>query len=116
MPCSIAQLETLIEGAEAFLHAYGLQVVEGYMPFAGALQYILQQMQTDQLWYPWLPYLFVFRPDQALIGLGGFKFPPDAQRTVEIGYSVAPAYQGRGAATAAARQLVQIAFDSPLVD
>ena len=38
VPCSVEHLEKLIESADAFLNAYGLQVVDGYMPFAGALQ------------------------------------------------------------------------------
>jgi len=71
------------------------------MPFAGALKYILTQMQTAQLWHPWLPYLFVFRPDQALVGFGGFKSVPNSLRTVEIGYSIAPNHQGSGLATSA---------------
>ncbi|MCX6047439.1 MAG: GNAT family N-acetyltransferase [Chloroflexi bacterium] len=91
-------------------------MVDGYMPFDVALQYILNQMKASQLWHPWLPYLFVFRPDQALVGFGGFKSVPDANRSVEIGYSVAPTYQGRGFATSAARQLIEIAFASKLVD
>jgi [ribosomal protein S5]-alanine N-acetyltransferase len=98
------------------------------MPFNGALEYILNQMQCSQLWHPWLPYLFIFRPDflrnatrrtlreRAVVGLGGFKSVPDAQRTIEIGCSVAPTYQGQGFATSAARQLIEIAFASKLVD
>jgi [ribosomal protein S5]-alanine N-acetyltransferase len=116
VPCSVEHLEKLIEGADAFLTAYGLQVIDGYMPFGGALQYILNEMKGAQLWHPWLPYLFLFRPDQALVGLGGFKSVPNAERTVEIGYAIAPNYQGRGFATSAARQLIEIAFGSTLVD
>ncbi|NJN85096.1 MAG: GNAT family N-acetyltransferase [Leptolyngbyaceae cyanobacterium SL_7_1] len=116
IPCTVEQLETLIEGADAFLEVYELRAIDGYMPFAGALQYILNQMMDAQIWHPWLPYLFVFRPDQALVGLGGFKSVPDSSRAVEIGYSVAPAYQGRGFATSAVRQLIKIAFESTLVD
>lgn len=115
-PCSVEHLEKLIEGTDAFLESYRLQAVDGYMPFNGALQYILNQMKGSRLWHPWLPYLFVFRPDRALVGLGGFKSIPDSKRTVEIGYSVAPHYQGRGFATSAAHQLIQIAFESKLVD
>jgi [ribosomal protein S5]-alanine N-acetyltransferase len=116
VPCSIEHLEKLIEGADAFLKAYGLQAVDGYMPFEGALQYILNQMKDSQIWHPWLPYLFVFRSDQALVGFGGFKSVPDSKRTVEIGYSVAPSYQGRGFATSVAQQFIKIAFESKLVD
>lgn len=116
VPCSVEQIEKLIEGADAFQTIYGIQVIDGYLPFEGALQYGLQMMQTDQIWHPWLPYLFLFRPEQALIGFGGFKSVPDDQRTVEIGYAIAPSYQGRGFATSAARQLIEIAFASKLVD
>jgi [ribosomal protein S5]-alanine N-acetyltransferase len=116
VPCSVEHLEKLIEGTDAFLNAYGLRVADGYMPFQGALEYILKEMQSSQLWHPWLPYLFVFGADQALIGFGGFKSVPDSSRMVEIGYSVAPNYQGRGFATSAAGQLIEIAFESKLVD
>lgn len=116
VPCSVEHLEKLIEGAEAFQAAYGFEVADGYMPFAGALQYILNQMQTSRIWHPWLPYFFLFRPEQAVVGLGGFKSVPDAQRAIEIGYSIAPSYQSRGFATSAARQLIEIAFASSLVD
>ena len=116
VPCSVEHLEKLIEGANAFLKVYGLRAIDGYMPFGGALQYILNQMKGSQLWHPWLPYQFLFRPDQALVGFGGFKAVPDSKRTVEIGYSVAPYYQGRGFATSATQQLIKIAFGSELVD
>jgi [ribosomal protein S5]-alanine N-acetyltransferase len=116
VPCSVGHLEKLIEGADAFLKAYGLHAIDGHMPFNGAVQYILIQMQTSQLQHPWLPYLFIFLPDQALIGFGGFKSVPDAQRTIEVGYSVAPSYQNRGFATSVTRQFIAIAFESGLVD
>jgi hypothetical protein len=48
-PGSVAHLETLIEGTEPFLKTYGLQVVDGYMPVAGALQYSLNQMRSSQI-------------------------------------------------------------------
>lgn len=116
VPCSVEHIEKLIEGADAFLTAYGIQAIDEYLPFAGALQYILNAMKASQIWHPWLPYLFLFHPDRALIGLGGFKFVPDSRRVVEIGYSVAPSYQNRGFATSAVRQLIAIAFASGLVD
>ncbi|MBW4616208.1 MAG: GNAT family N-acetyltransferase [Desmonostoc vinosum HA7617-LM4] len=116
VPCSVAHIEKLIAGADAFLTAYGLQVADGYLPFAGALDYSLKMMQTSQTWSPWLPYLLVFDPQQILVGFGGFKSVPDFQRTVEIGYSVAPNYQGRGFATSMVEQLMKIAFTSELVE
>ncbi|PSB56525.1 GNAT family N-acetyltransferase [Chamaesiphon polymorphus] len=116
VPCSIGHMEKSIEGAEAFENAYGLQAIDGYLPFPGALEYMLKQMQSAQLCDPWLPYLMVFRPDRALVGFCGFKSVPDPQQAIEIGYSVAPNYQGRGFATSAVRQLLNIAFESELVN
>jgi RimJ/RimL family protein N-acetyltransferase len=42
-------------------------------------------------------------------GFGGFKDPPDADGTVEIGYLTFPAHEGAGVATEVATGLVAIA-------
>ncbi len=48
--------------------------------------------------------------DRALIGDMGFHGPPDRQGTVELGYSIAPAYRRQGYASEGARGLVAWAF------
>jgi len=53
--------------------------------------------------------------ERTLIGLGGYKGPPDGSACVEIGYNVAPAFRGRGLATQAAAELVRRAFADPRV-
>lgn len=118
VPCSVEHLEKLIEGESAFFEVYRFQVVDRYLPrgFRAVLQHSLNEMQAKQIWHPWLCYLFFFRPDRVIVGLGGFKSVPDDNRTVEIGYSVAPSYQNRGVATSAVKQLIEIAIASPLVD
>lgn len=117
-PCSQEYLEKLMEGADAFKQAYGVAVIDGYLPleFIGILQHSQSQMQSGQIWHPWLCYLFFLRCERAFVGFGGFKSVPDDRRTVEIGYSVAPSYQNRGVATAAVKQLIEIAIASPLVN
>lgn len=117
-PCNVEHIEKLIEGADAIREAYGLQIVDGYLPVEaqGIFQYTLNEIQAGRIWHPWLSYMFVFRPERLLVGLGGFKSVPDVNRTVEIGYSVAPNYQGKGFATLAVRQLIEIAIASKLVD
>ena len=59
----------------------------------------------------------VLRDDatRRLLGSGGFAAPP-AERTVEIGYEVAPEFRGQGFGTAAARALVERAVASGDVD
>lgn len=118
VPCSLKHLEKLIEGAEAFKKAYGLPVVDGYLPleFIGVLQHSQSEMQAEQIWHPWLCYLFLLHSERLFVGLGGFKSIPDDSRTVEIGYSVAPTYQNRGVATSAVKQLIEIAITSNAVD
>lgn len=50
-----------------------------------------------------------------LIGGGGFKGPPDAAGTIEIGYSIVEEYYGRGLATEAVRATIAWAFGDPRV-
>ncbi len=52
------------------------------------------------------------RASGASIGSCAYKGPPDAEQTVEIAYSIDPAYQGRGFATEAAQALVEYALSS----
>lgn len=113
--CTLPQLERLIEGPDAFKAAYGLHVIEGYIAFEGVLEYMRDNTNPDSPTTVWGSYLFIHRTDQAVIGLGGFKGAPDTEGVVEIGYGVAPSYQGQGYATQAAQALVSFAFKSPQV-
>ncbi len=61
---------------------------------------------------PWsTTFLIVNNQSQRIVGGCGFKTVPASGR-VEVGYGVAPAAQGMGAATAALDLLVQLAFDA----
>jgi [ribosomal protein S5]-alanine N-acetyltransferase len=57
--------------------------------------------------------LIVHTADGVLIGETGFHGPPDGSGTVEVGYSIAPEYRGRGFAFEATRALIDRAFDRP---
>ena len=52
---------------------------------------------------------------RVIIGNIGFKGGPDADGTVEIGYSMRPTFQGRGYATEAAHGIIAWAFSHPEV-
>jgi ribosomal-protein-alanine N-acetyltransferase len=58
---------------------------------------------------------FIDQATGRLVGSGGFAAPP-VDRTVEIGYEVAPGCRGRRFGTAAARALVERAVASGEVD
>ena len=57
--------------------------------------------------------LLVRTADGTLIGETGFHGPPDGSGTVEVGYSIVPAYRGRGLASQATRALIQHAISHP---
>lgn len=61
----------------------------------------------------WGIWLMLHPGEQSLIGDIGMKGPPDDTGTVEIGYSVLPAFRGHGYATEAARALVAWAAEQP---
>ena len=64
----------------------------------------------------WGPRLFVVEMPRTVVGWGGFKGPPDDAGAVEIGYSVAPSWEGRGVATAAVGKLLCEAWAAPDVE
>jgi ribosomal-protein-alanine N-acetyltransferase len=57
--------------------------------------------------------LVLHAEDGTLIGETGFHGPPDELGTVEVGYSIVPAYRGRGLASEATRALIQHVLARP---
>src|SRR5262249_46181014 len=60
---------------------------------------------------PWGIWTLTDRADDTVIGEAGFLGPPDADDTVEIGYSIVPERRGRRLAAEAAAALVAWAAD-----
>jgi ribosomal-protein-alanine N-acetyltransferase len=54
------------------------------------------QLRADPSEAPWLVRVAVLRGTRQIIGRIGFHSRPDADGTVEVGYSVAPAYRRQG--------------------
>ncbi|MEO8064555.1 MAG: GNAT family N-acetyltransferase [Pseudomonadota bacterium] len=63
---------------------------------------------------PWVHGFNLFLDDGTNVGIGSFKGPP-VEGVVEIAYAIVPEHQRRGYATAAARGMVEYAFQSPNV-
>jgi RimJ/RimL family protein N-acetyltransferase len=65
---------------------------------------------------PWkFGYAIIEKEQNLVIGICGFTGPPDSAGVVEIAYSIAPEYQGKGYATEAAEALIAIARREPAV-
>jgi ribosomal-protein-alanine N-acetyltransferase len=77
-----------------------------------AFAYTREQLGTDDAQAGWWMYFFLLRElgARALIGCGGYKGPPAADGTVEIGYSVVAEHEGCGYASEAAQWLIANAF------
>ena len=65
------------------------------------------QLTKDPTEEPWLYRVALLRETGRVVGRVGFHAPPAADGSVEIGYSVAPAYRGQGLATEMAIGLIR---------
>ncbi len=73
------------------------------------LEFVVVRLSQDpKNFFWWLPRLIVV--DRSVVGTCGFKYPPDSNGTVEIGYGVVSSQQGRGFATQAVNLLVMEGF------
>jgi RimJ/RimL family protein N-acetyltransferase len=112
----MALLNALNEDRTQFSALMGSPVPEGWPEFPEAIGFTLEQLQNaPEADRAWSMQFFVDPATGRLLGSGGFAAKP-IDRTVEIGYEVAPAFRGRGLGTAAARALVERAVASGEVD
>jgi RimJ/RimL family protein N-acetyltransferase/uncharacterized damage-inducible protein DinB len=77
-----------------------------------AMRWTLAQLE-DPAQHGWSS--FYLLADGTLVGLCGYKGPPDPTGTVEIGYGLAPEMQGKGYASEAVNALVDHALTIPQV-
>ena len=64
------------------------------------------QLEHDPNQAPWLLRVAVLKGTRQVIGRAGFHAPPDADGTVEIGYSVSPPFRRQGYAFEMASALI----------
>lgn len=84
-----------------------LPALRGYLP------YYVQMLAGDAAMLGWGIWLVVHDADRVVIGDVGFKGRSEGADTVDIGYSVLPAYRNQGYAYEAAHALVDWAFRQP---
>src|SRR3954468_23154890 len=74
-----------------------------------------EQILLDPASAEWVARAAVAVPEGVVVGHGGFHGPPDEHGTVEVAYSVDPAFRRRGYARAILRALLQRADADPAV-
>ena len=109
-------LHALNEDRARFGELIGSPVPAGWPEFPEAIASTLEHLQNaPEADRSWSMQFFLDDATGRLLGSGGFAAPP-VDRTVEIGYEVAPEFRGRGFGAAAARALVVLAVASGEVD
>jgi ribosomal-protein-alanine N-acetyltransferase len=108
VPCTVAVAQAAMADRAALEALLGVRVpddwpAEDLRDFLPIYSQIVDEQAARQGWGIWL---MLDPAAQSLVGDIGFKGPPDALHTAEIGYSVLPAFRGRGYASEAARALV----------
>ena len=117
LPSTLAHLDDELAGAEHLGAMLDAVVPASWPPgeydrdaIAYFRQRYLEEGEAAVGWYGWYA---IDRQEGGgadyLVGVGGYLGPPSAGR-VEIGYSIAPEFRGRGYATEVARMLVERAF------
>lgn len=116
VPATIPLLTALREDRARFGVLIGSTAPEGWPEFPEAVDFTLEHLRSEAgAAHPWTMQFFLDAATGRLLGSGGFAAPP-ADRTVEIGYEVAPEFRGQGFGAAAARALVEQAIASGEVD
>ncbi len=111
--CDLALLDAAVGDGEALARALECEAAEGWAVFPAAVRRSRDAVAADPGAAEWGPRLFVVDEPRTLAGWGGFKGPPDDEGAVEIGYAVAPEWEGRGVATAAVGALLREAWAQP---
>ena len=116
VPATVPLLNALNDDPTQFVELIGSPIPDGWPDFPEAIGFTLAQLQhASEADRSWSMQFFVDQATGRLVGSGGFAAPP-VERTVEIGYEVAPEFRGRRLGAAAARALIESAVASGEVD
>jgi [ribosomal protein S5]-alanine N-acetyltransferase len=111
LPQSVDHYRALMEGQRVYEQKYGARMAEGLRDmFCGpevSAEFharLADPNSRDDIWRDGFMLLEV--AENLIIGSCGFVGPPNREGWVEMAYGIAPAFQGRGYATEAARLLM----------
>ncbi len=120
LAATLAILEADLAGPGALAALLGVRVPEGWPPGMhdeDAMRFFRDRLRAlGEAGDGWLAWYAIVRPGAdgpaTLVGSCGYLGPPE-DGAVEIGYSVVPAFRGRGFATEMVRALVARALATP---
>lgn len=115
IPATPTHLAAYLRDPQELADLLGSPVPDGWPEFPEAVPFTRDVLEQHPEQAAWWMHFFVDDATGRLVGSGGFSGPPQ-DRTVEIGYEIAPAHRRRGLASAAAEALVEQARRSGEVD
>jgi ribosomal-protein-alanine N-acetyltransferase len=104
-----AVFETLRSGEDLFRATYSARISGVVELLEDVLNQSLKHLHDVPREPPFGCYLTVDNNESIVVGTCGFTSGPDENDSVEIAYYTFPAYEGRGYATAAAREMIRLA-------
>jgi ribosomal-protein-alanine N-acetyltransferase len=104
-------LLALAKGPAEYEKSSGMSVADGVREFVlAATSNFHVELQAVTSPDPWrFGFAIVHTAENIVIGMCGFTGPPTPDGAVEIAYSIAPGYEGKGYATEAAAALIDFA-------
>ena len=106
-----AVLLALLQSSDAYQKISRMSVADGVRQFVVAASSNFHvELQAATSPDPWrFGFAIVHTAENIVIGMCGFTGPPTPDGAVEIAYSIAPGYEGKGYATEAAAALIDYA-------
>jgi RimJ/RimL family protein N-acetyltransferase len=121
VPATVQTTQAALDGPDALAAALGTVVPVGWPPQfldAPALEFTRARLAAGLEQAGWWMYFILLPgvgPRPTLVGTAGYKGPPSADGTVELGYGIVAEYQRRGYASEATRGMMERAFGHPSV-
>jgi RimJ/RimL family protein N-acetyltransferase len=112
---TVELIDQALTGDAALAEALGFAVAPGWSVWPQTLAQTRAWLAERPGLGDWGTKLIVVPEPRTLVGLGGFRGPPE-DGVVEIGYALAESWRGRGLATAAARLMIAQAFADARVE